>query len=387
MQHVPERPLFQGFMQGGFEASSHRWRDGRQLDVIGATRHDERAAEDYGLMRAAGLHTARDGLRWHLIERAPGCYDWSSFLPMVRAARDTGIQVIWDLCHYGLPPDLDIWSPAFVDRFAAFAAAAARVVQEEGGHPAAWCAMNEVSYWAWAGGDRGDLYPHGQGRGDALKAQLVCAAIAGIEAVRGVDRSARFVQAEPLIHIAAHPDRPGDRERVESFRRAQYQSWDMLAGTVRPELGGHPDYLDVIGVNFYFNNQWVHEFETMGMGHRLYRPLHEMLAEVHDRYRRPLMISETGAEGANGPGWLRYIGGEVRNALRRGVPVEGLCIYPIMDYPGWADDRHCPAGLIRLDEDYRARTTDPEMALAIEEEATLLRALLAPAPRLDVAAE
>src|SRR3712207_8963919 len=39
-------------------------------------------------------------------ETAPGRYDWSSFLPMLRAARDRGIQVIWDLCHYGWPENI-----------------------------------------------------------------------------------------------------------------------------------------------------------------------------------------------------------------------------------------------------------------------------------------
>ncbi len=37
---------------------------------------------------------------------------------MLQAARDTGTQVIWDMMHYGWPDDLDVWSPAFVDRFA-----------------------------------------------------------------------------------------------------------------------------------------------------------------------------------------------------------------------------------------------------------------------------
>ena len=381
------RPLFQSFLQGGFEASSHRRRDGQQLDVLAATRHDLAAEQDYKLLRQAGLHTARDALRWHLIEASPGRYNWSSFLPMLRAARQAGIQVIWDLCHYGLPHDLDIWSPAFVDRFAAFAGAAARVVREEGGDAPVWCPMNEISFWSWAGGDKGEMHPFGETRGYALKQQLVRAAIAGMEAVRAVDPRARFMQAEPLIYITAHPDRPHDRERAELYRRSQFQAWDMVAGVVDPALGGSPDYLDIVGVNFYFNNEWVHEVEAMGMGHRLFRPLHEMLAEVYARYGRPLMISETGAEGDNGPGWLRYVGGEVRTAMRRGVPVEGLCIYPVMDYPGWQDDRHCPAGLIRLDDAYRTRTVDSELAVALDEQATLMQALLETAPVLDVAAE
>lgn len=386
-QRASGAPLFRSFLQGGFEASSHRRRDGRQIDVICGTRHDHEAAEDYRLMRGAGLCTARDALRWHLIERTPGHYDWSSFLPMLRAARESGVQVVWDLCHYGFPPSLDIWAPAFVDRFAAFAGAAARLVRDEGGQGAIWCPMNEASFWSWAGGDRQELHPYAQGQGPALKKQLIRAAIAATEAVRAADHRARFLQPEPLIHICPNPAQPSEDEAVERYRTAQYESWDMLAGMLYPELGGRPEMLDVIGVNFYCNNQWVHNSETLGLGHRWFRPLSDMLAEVYDRYRRPLVISETGAEAPNGPGWLRYVGGEVRTALRRGIPIEGLCVYPIMDYPGWNDDRHCPAGLIRLDQDYRNRSVDPEMVLAIEEQAMLLRPLLSRPQELGVAAE
>ena len=116
-----------------------------------------------------------------------------------------------------------------------------------------------------------------------------------------------------------------------------------------------------------------------------------MLTEVHARYGRPLLISETGAESANGPGWLHYLCGEVRTAMRHGVPVEGVCIYPVMDYPGWVDGRHCPSGLIRLDSGYRTRSLNQEMALAIEEQAKLFQMLLQVAPqavsRVGIAAE
>jgi len=70
-----------------------------------------------------------------------------------------------------------------------------------------------------------------------------------------------------------------------------------------------------------------------------------MLREVYERYRRPMFVAETGAEGEARPGWLRYIGDEVRAARDAGVPVEGVCWYPIMNFPGWDDDRHCHNGL------------------------------------------
>mgnify|MGYP001770958525 CR=1 FL=1 len=33
-------------------------------------------------------------------------------------------------------------------------------------------------------------------------------------------------------------------------------------------------------------------------------------------------------------------------ALEAGIPVQGVCLYPVTDYPAWDDDRHCPTGLL-----------------------------------------
>src|SRR5690606_22433300 len=56
-------------------------------------------------------------------------------------------------------------------------------------------------------------------------------------------------------------------------------------------------------------------------------------------------LSETGAEGSGRPAWLHYVCDEVREAQRRGVSVEGICIYPVTAYPGWDNSRHCDVGL------------------------------------------
>jgi hypothetical protein len=250
-----------------------------RLDLLAATRHDVFAAEDYLQIAAHGMRAARDGLRWHLIERsAPSCYDWSSFLPMLRAARDAGVQVVWDLCHYGWPDDLDIWGPEFVDRFARFAEAAARVVRDETDAVPAYCPVNEISYWAWAGGDCARFAPAARGRGGELKRQLVRASIAGIEAVRRVDPRARIVHADPLINVLPKSPKPADHAAAAAYHGAQYEAFDMLSGRLAPELGGRPEYLDVVGVNFYSDNQWTLGGSTIGFGHHLYRPFRSMLA-------------------------------------------------------------------------------------------------------------
>ncbi len=367
-----EQPMpFSSFLMGGFESSSHRRTDGRQLDLIAATRHDERALDDYRMLAAAGLRTVRDAVRWHLIETTPGRYDWASLLPMVRAARQAGVQVIWDLCHYGLPHDLDIWSPRFLDRFAAFCAAAARIMREEGDAVPFYCPVNEISFWAWAGGDHARMHPNALGRGPELKRQLACAAIRAVDAVRGVAPDARFIQAEPLIHVAAHPDMPETAAGAEEHRMAQFEAFDMIAGRLAPELGGSEAHLDIVGINYYPENQLVRGGMTIPLGHWLYRPLRGLLAEVGARYGRPILISETGAEGGNGAGWLRYVGGEVRAARRAGVPVQGICLYPVMDYPGWQNDRLCRCGLIRSGADWQERSVDGELLEQLAEEQML----------------
>ena len=129
---MPHAPLFRSFILGGFECSTHRrGGDGRRLDLIAATRHDQFAVEDYARLADLGLRTARDGVRWHRIESSPGRYDFASVVPMLRAARAAGVEVIWDLFHYGWPDDLDIFAPEFVERFAAFARAFAPILAED----------------------------------------------------------------------------------------------------------------------------------------------------------------------------------------------------------------------------------------------------------------
>jgi beta-glucosidase/6-phospho-beta-glucosidase/beta-galactosidase len=82
-----------------------------------------------------------------------------------------------------------------------------------------------------------------------------------------------------------------------------------------------------------------------------------MLREVYERYGRPLFIAETGIEDDLRPSWLRYVCEEVQEALRAGVPVEGICLYPILNHPGWEDDRHCHNGLW----DYATEAGDREI--------------------------
>lgn len=338
-------PLFNSFFLGGIECSTHRLRNGKRLDVIAATQHDRYVEGDYLRLQAQGIRTIRSGFRWHQIETSPYQYDFSSALAQIRAAQKRGMQVIWDFCHYGWPDDLDIFSPAFVKRFAAYSRALAEVLLQETTSTPFICPINEISFFSWGGGDVGYLNPFAHGRGFELKVQLVRATIEAVDAIWSVAPNARIVHVDPVINVINDPSRPGEFDVAEGHRLAQYQSWDMLSGRMWPQLGGAPKYLDIIGVNYYQNNQWIHGGPPIYRFHPLYRPFRSIIAEVHQRYARPVFVAETGAENEERPLWLRYMAEEVRAARRAGTPVEGICLYPILNHPGWDDDRHCHNGL------------------------------------------
>ena len=104
-------------------------------------------------------------------------------------------------------------------------------------------------------------------------------------------------------------------------------------------------------MNYYIHNQWVDGDLPISINHPRYRPFRDLLGDIYDRYQRPLFVAETGIEGDSRSAWLRITGHEVTAARRAGIPVEGICLYPIFDYPGWEDERHCPTGLFGYMDD------------------------------------
>jgi len=374
--------LFRSFILGGFECSTHRLPTGRRLDLVRSTRHDEFARSDYELLQRHGILTARDGLRWHLIEQTPERYDFASAIGMLEAARDTGMQVIWDLWHYGWPDDIDIFSAAFVERFTAFSREAARRISEFDETPFI-SPINEISFFSWAGGEGGVFNPFAQHRGDEMKRQLVRASIHAITAMREVNPAIKIFQIDPIINVVPRSDSDEDVRDAEGYRQSQFAAWDMITGRAEPELGGRADLIDVIGVNYYIHNQFVWEGGMIVPSDPRYRHVSVMLQEVYERYRVPVFVAETGIEDETRPAWLRYMCKEVMTALAAGVPVEGICLYPIVNHPGWDDDRHCHNGLFDYADANGTREAFQPLVEEVVRQAANMRAVVSGANHMS----
>jgi beta-glucosidase/6-phospho-beta-glucosidase/beta-galactosidase len=354
---VPTQGIFPTFFISGFECSTFEWGDVGRRDLGEETRHREHAAEDYAMLASLGIAVAREGVAWPFVDRG-GAFDFSRVEPLLEAAADRKIVPIWDLCHYGYPDDITPASPDFAERFANYAEAFARFVRERSDGPFFFTPVNEITFFAFAGGAWGWIAPFGRGREarDALRLALVRAAIAGSRGIREQLPEARLVHIDPLVNIVAPLDRP---DLVEAARKETYDdtflAWDAIAGRRHAELGGDPSLLDIVGVNVYSFGQM--EYRGLGPHEALppddprIRPLADMLADVWNRYERPLLIAETSGLKDGRTEWLRDVMQESLAAVYEGIDLHGVCLFPAVDMPDWHTGEWLHSGICDLVED------------------------------------
>ncbi|WP_292044404.1 b-glycosidase [Massilia sp. UBA6681] len=333
--------IFPTFFLSGFECSNFLWKDGVRRNLVAETGHDRHAAEDYRILSSLGIAVAREGIPWPLVDRG-GAYDFSMIDPYIEAMNASKITPIWDLCHYGYPDDLDPFSSAFTERFARYCRACAEYVMPKLRGPHFFTPINEITFFSFCAGEWGWAAPYRCSREDRARLlEALCrAAIAGVKAIRDVNPQARMVHIDPLVRVVAPRDRPDQEEAARYETHVDsFLAWDIICGREHPEFGGSPEILDIVGTNVYSFGQM--EYRESGPhaplepGDERIAPLCDMLDTVWQRYRRPMIIGETSGLGHGRPDWLRDVMGESLAAVRRGMDLQGVCLFPAVDMPDW----------------------------------------------------
>jgi hypothetical protein len=338
--------MFRSFFMAGFEGSTGYNRHGHWFDQVVATGHDKTVDDDYRQLAELEIHAARETIRWPLVDLGRGRYDFSTVEPFVEAASRHHVEVIWDLFHYGYPRGLDLWSEEFLNRFTDYCYAVGRFVAKRTEGTCAFTPVNEPSFMAYAAGEKGLFAPHVTGRGWDLKVALTRAAIEGINALWAACPGARMVNVDPLCRVACPLEYPELEEEARDFNeRLVFQSWDILCGLLLPELGGSREHLDVVGINYYWTNQW--EWGGHARSDGVVPPLADddprrwslgdLVRSVWERYGGEVMITETSHIGEHRGRWLHEVAQESEALLRDGVPIRGVCLYPILGMPEWHD--------------------------------------------------
>lgn len=333
---------FKTFWMGGFECADQQNAFGNRVDLAVQTGHLDHAEEDYRKLAALGIFTIREGIRWSAVEKVPYQYNFRDAENLITAAENTGMQIVWDICHFGFPDDLTPLHPMFARRFSHLCAAFVEFLLERlPGREIIIVPINEASFLSWLGGEVRGTSPYTRGQGWDVKYHLMKAYIEGVRMIKNLHPAIRVLSSEPLVHIAPL-DYSDPRSVLEAKARHedQFQVLDILCGRICPELGGSPELLDFVGLNFYYNNQWINEtHEFLPWAEEPQNPywknLSSLLLEVFVRYGKPLLITETGHPKEDRPLWLRHIIREIEVAQRQGLPLLGCCLYPVIDRPDW----------------------------------------------------
>lgn len=339
--------MFRSFFFAGFECATGYNVHKRWIDKIAATEHDKCVFEDYARLKECDLHAAREAVRWPLVNPKAGKYDFSTLQPVLKAAEEHRVELIFDLFHYGYPSDVDLFSDEFPKRFADYCFETAKFVGKRYSGPLYFTPVNEPSFFSWAAGHAGLFAPHLNDRGFEMKVQLCKACIQGIDAIWAVEPSARIVNVDPICRVVPPPDRPDLQGDADFFNNtAVFECLDMIAGTMMPELGGSRKHLDIVGVNYYWTNQWEIGSPEIPLGEdddRFMR-LSDLIATVHARYGGDILITETSHSEERRAPYVRYVSDECARLLEMGVPLQGVCLYPILGMPEW----HSPEEWTRM---------------------------------------
>lgn len=341
---------FQTYFMGGFECADHINRSGNRINLLKETEHHLRVEEDYQLLLNMGISTVREGICWSVVEGKKNHYDFTEVLNRVKIAEKLGIQIIWDLIHFGYPDDLFPTHPKFSERFENLCRAFVHFYKANCSQRLLVVPINEISFLSWFSGEARGTVPFAHQNGWDIKYHLCKAAIRGIKVLKQEDPNCVIVMVEPLVKV--HSDGFTSEEDLIKINEYQFEAADMISGRLCPELGGQEDFLEIIGLNYYWTCQWTGADSTIywpdADGKRV--PLHQLLQEVYLRYQKPLFLSETGHFGEGRVEWIEEITNECFTASNNGVEFFGICIYPVTDRPDWDDlGSYSQCGIFDLD--------------------------------------
>jgi beta-glucosidase/6-phospho-beta-glucosidase/beta-galactosidase len=283
-----------------------------------------------------------------------GRYDFSPIDPMIAAMQKHEVRPIWELCHYGYPDDLEPFTKTqvFIDRFAAYARAAAQYVTSRLPGPYYFSPINEITFFAYIGGEWDWVAPYRRTRDDRFRLRtILCqAAIAGVKAIREVVPQARMVHFDPLVNVVAPPHQPHfHKTAYDETHTDTFLAWDILYGKEMPELGGSPEILDIVGPNNYSFGQMEYRVKgphsALDPDHERILPLYDLLKLAWERYRRPMIIGETSGLGLGRTDWLRDVTEETLAAIAAGMDLHGVCLFPAVSMPDWHEKRWLNNGL------------------------------------------
>jgi len=345
---TPASPFF---FTTGIENSYPTLPDGSRIDQMDQCGHTARWAEDFALVGEMGLDALRYGPAYYRTHVGPDRYDWSSADDPMARLRVLGIEVIADLCHFGVPD----WLGGFQDlAFPVLFAEYARAFARRYPWVRYYTPVNEIFVCASFSALRGWWNECEQSDAAFVRAvrNMCMAHELAVEAILGERPDAIFVQSESIEHF--HARGLAARPHAERWNGLKYLALDLTLG--HPLAPGVAALLHDHGVpshelSFFrerraVGQRWLGtdfyptcEHRVCATGHstvaRKGRGYRALAVEYWERYRIPLFHCETNRPTSSAPRWLAAQWADVCALREAGIPVHGFTWYSLTDQIDW----------------------------------------------------
>ena len=362
---------------GAFEST---YLPGHDRDIVETTGHDVCWRQDLELLASAGVRRLRYPVRWHRVEAEEGTFDWSGTDRVLGFLRDRGFRPIVDLVHHTSYPR---WlAGGFADpRFGAAYLRYAEAFALRYPWVAEYTLFNEPFSTLFLSGHEGVWPPYQRGLPNFVGQILnVLPAVAqASDLFAGLLPHARHVWVDTCEHHtgsgaagAAYAAMANERRFlvIDAFLGRGYDR-DGAWGAALKEAGGErllelaPGRIDVLGLDYYAHCQW-----HFGPGGGVVPtpdplPLAEQIRLYWQRYKLPCLLAETNIRGyaSDRATWFKYVLEQCELARSSGVPLEGMCWFPIIDSTDWdsllfrCEGNVDPVGVYWLDQDLARRAS------------------------------
>jgi beta-glucosidase/6-phospho-beta-glucosidase/beta-galactosidase len=323
----------------------------RRIDQMEKTRHYQRWRDDFRLARELGVTHLRFGPPYYRVHRAAGDYDWEFSDAAFAALQREELHPIADLCHFGVPDWVgDFQNPDWPALFAEYAGAFA----ERYPWIRYYTPVNEIFITALFSAQYGWWNERLTGELSFVTAlrHLCTANLLAMHAVRKREPNAVFVQTESIEHF--HPVVPASFAAADFLNEKKFLALDLCCG--RPPSSAMYEYLldhgmtreefawfrkhrlrdgCLLGTDYYDTCEHAvgpdghvsSAGETFG---------YYVLARGYwERYRLPLLHSETNQVEPGASAWLRKQWTTLLRLRQDGVPVLGFTWFGLTDMVDW----------------------------------------------------
>jgi beta-glucosidase len=335
---------------------------GRTLDEYELTGHYDRWYDDLGLVAELGVPCARYGVPWHRIQPNPNTWDWTFPDETLERLLALGVAPQVDLVHYGLPAWIEgaYLHPDYPNLVAEYAA---RLAERFRGRITWYTPLNEPRITGWYCGRLGWWPPFRRSWPGFVALMLAIAKgmVETVKAFESVDPEIvpYFVDATDLFDT----DAPEFEDEAKRRQEVVFLALDLVSGGIderhalwlwllkngarEADLTWFLDNavtLPVIGMNLYPMFTQKKLLRDAGGRFRIRMPyagadLITRLGRLYyERYRVPLMISETASMGSlrRRLDWLGASVAATRQLREEGIPLVGYTWWPMFSLVTWA---------------------------------------------------